>query len=178
MFWKKKKSKKSEFKCSECGNIHLEWPALVFNSPDNYYNLSDSEKLEIGKLDTDFCEIHYENQVDRFVRVVLIKKLNDACEMLEYGLWVSLSEKSYSDYLVNYNNSNHETGYFGWISNNIFEYADMSTISCNVITKSGNDRPEIFPHEDFDHQFVKDFYNGITKKEAIRRVNDMLRNTK
>ncbi len=54
----------------------------------------------------------------------------------------------------------------------------MSTIPCNVITKSGNDRPEIFPHEDFDHQFVKDFYNGITKKEAIRRVNDMLRNTK
>jgi hypothetical protein len=25
----------------------------------------------------------------------------------------------------------------------------------------GNDRPEIFPHEDFDHPFVRDYYNGI-----------------
>jgi len=39
------------------------------------------------------------------------------------------------------------------------------------MTKTGNERPEIFPHEDFDHPFVKDYYSGISKKEAENRIN-------
>jgi hypothetical protein len=53
------------------------------------------------------------------------------------------------DYKENFNNQNHETGYFGWLCNDIAEYEDTSSIPCDVMTKSGNDRPEIFPHEDF-----------------------------
>ena len=95
MFWKKKKNKTTEFKCSKCGKVHSEWPALTFKSPANYDFLSDKEKTELGKLDSDFCEIHYEDQIDRFIRVTLTQKVNDTCENLDYGLWVSLSEKSY-----------------------------------------------------------------------------------
>lgn len=57
MFWKRKKNKSTEFKCSECGNVHSEWPALAFKSPSNYDFLSDKEKNELGKLESDFCEI-------------------------------------------------------------------------------------------------------------------------
>jgi hypothetical protein len=39
-------------------------------------------------------------------------------------------------------------------------------IPCDVNIKSGNDRPEIFPHEDYEHPFVRDYYNGISKAEA------------
>ncbi|WP_299797628.1 DUF2199 domain-containing protein [uncultured Maribacter sp.] len=176
MFWKRKKKVPSEFTCAECGKIHSDWPALAFNSPTNYHNLSDKEKEEIGKLDTDFCEIHHPDQIDRFIRVTLTQKVNDICETLEYGLWVSLSEKSYSDYKENYNNSNHEVGYFGWLCNNIAEYGNMLSIPCDVITKAGNRRPEIFPHQDFDHPFVKDYYEGISKKEAVNRIDEMLNN--
>ena len=63
MFWNRKKNKSTEYKCSECGQMHIEWPALAFNSPANYHNLSDNEKSKIGKLDSDFCEIHYEDQI-------------------------------------------------------------------------------------------------------------------
>jgi hypothetical protein len=176
MFWKRKKNNPTKFKCSECGQIHSEWPALTFKSPANYYFLSDLEKSEIGKLDTDFCEINYEEQIDRFVRVTLTQKVNEACETLEYGLWVSLSEKNYLDYKENFNNPNHETGYFGWLCSNIAEYGNTSQIPCNVITKRGNDRPEIFPHEDYEHQFVRDYYNGISKAEAESRINKMKKN--
>jgi len=31
------------------------------------------------------------------------------------------------------------------------------------------------PHEDFDHPFVYDYYNGISKEEAERRIHEMLR---
>lgn len=175
MFWKKKKNKATEFKCAECGELHSEWPALVFNSPTNYHTLSENERSEIGKLDTDFCEIQYKDQIDKFIRVTLSQKVNDACETLEYGLWVSLSDKSYSDYQENFNNPNHETGYFGWLCNNIREYGVTTSIPCDVMTKRGNNRPEVFPHEDFDHLFVRDYYHGITKKEAENRINEMMK---
>jgi len=175
MFWRRK-NKSSEYKCSECGKEHLEWPALAFNSPVNYHNLSDREKDEIGKLDSDFCEIRYEDQTDQFIRVMLTQKVKDACETLEYGLWISLSEKNYLDYKDNFNNPNHETGYFGWLCSNIPEYGDTSSIPCDVMTKKGNERPEIFPHEDFDHPFVRDYYDGISKQHALKRINEMLKN--
>ena len=67
------------------------------------------------------------------------------------------------------------TSYFGWLSNQLPEYEDMSQIPTAVFTKAGNDRPEIVPQKDYDHQFVKDYYNGISKSEAERRINEMLR---
>ena len=176
MFWKRNKNKPTEFKCTECGQSHPDWPALAFKSPANYDFLSDQEKSELGTLDTDFCEIHYDDQIDRFIRVTLTQKVNDTCENLEYGLWVSLSEKSYSDYKANFDNENHETGYFGWICSNIPEYGDTMSIPCDLKTKSGNGRPEIFPHQNFDHPFVRDYYNGITKVEAEKRINEMIKN--
>lgn len=176
MFWNIKKNNTTEFKCSVCGKAHSEWPALSFKSPMNYDSLSDKEKTELGKLELDFCEIHHQDHIDRFIRVTLTQKVTDTCENLEYGLWVSLSEKSYLDYKENYTNSNHETGYFGWLCSNIPEYENTSSIPCNVITKRGNDRPEIFPHKDFDHPFVRDYYDGILKTEAENRITKMIKN--
>jgi hypothetical protein len=31
------------------------------------------------------------------------------------------------------------------------------------------------PHDDFDHSFVRDYYNGITKIEAEKRIRTMLK---
>mgnify|MGYP006203465239 CR=1 FL=1 len=155
--------------------VDLSDNVLTFKSPVNYDYLSEKEKAEIGKLDTDFCEIHYEDQIDRFIRVTLTQKVIDACENLEYGLWVSLSGKNYSDYKDNFNNPNHETGYFGWLCSNIAEYGNTLLIPCDVMTKNGNDRPEIFPHKGFDHPFVRDYYNGILKKEAENRIAEMIK---
>ncbi len=176
MFWKRKKNKSTEFKCTECGQIHSDWPALAFKSPSNYDFESDIKGAKHWELDSDFCIIHHEDQIDRFIRVTLNQKVKDTCETLSYGLWVSLSEKSFKDYKENFNNSNHETGYFGWLCSSIPEYEDTFSIPCDVMTKSGNDRPEIFPHEDFDHPFVRDYYDGITKSEAEKRINEMIKN--
>lgn len=166
MFWKRKN------KFEKRPN----WPALAFASPSNYYALSEKEKLEIGELSADFCEIRYDDQIDRFIRVVLIQKVNDFSEDLHYGLWVSLSEESYRNYKTNFNNENHETGYFGWLCNVVPNYNDTMSIPCDVITKKGKSRPEIFPHKDFDHPFVRDYYNGITLFEAEKRIDEMMKN--
>ena len=125
-------------------------------------------------MDSDFCKIEYPNQTDRFIRVVLKQKIINSQITLEYGLWVSLSESSYNDYFLNYNNENHQTQYFGWLNNNIPDYNFQESIPTTVVTKLGNERPEIFPHSDFEHPFVSDYYNGITKDEAEKRIHEML----
>lgn len=161
--------------CDCCGKEHESWPAITHNAPNSYNNLSTQEKEEIAVIDQDFCVIKYaDDHIDRFIRVVFIQKVNDHCENLEYGFWVSLSETSFKDYLENFDNENHETQYFGWLSNYIPQYDFSNSIPTTVVTKSGNDRPEIFPHNDFDHPFVKDFYNGITKEEAEKRIREIL----
>lgn len=84
-----------------------------------------------------------------------------------------MSEKSFQDYSDNFNNENHETQYFGWVSNELTDYKFTSSIPTTVVTKTGIQRPQIIPHDDFDHPFVYDYYHGITKKEAERRINEM-----
>jgi len=163
---------KFEYSC--CGKIHEEWPALAFISPDNYNNLSEEDKISIGYLDSDFCKINHEDQVDRFIRCTLTQKVNDHCENLEYGLWVSLSEKSYLEYEENYQKESEEKVYFGWLCNGILGYQFSESIPMNVLTRNDGLRPELFPHESFEHQFVKDYYNGISKEEAERRISEML----
>lgn len=165
-----------KYTCTCCGEEHEEWPALVYISPTNYAILSESDKGNIGKLDTDFCVITHSDQTDRFIRCTLTQKVIDHCEDLEYGLWVSLSEKSFQDYLDNFSNENYQIKYFGWLSNDLPDY-DFSggSVPTTVFTRTGNHRPEIVPHQDFDHPFVTDYYNGITKTEAERRINAMLK---
>jgi hypothetical protein len=165
---------KVTYTCSCCGKEHEEWPALTFKSPDSYSILPDKQKNEIAEIDSDFCVIKHLEQTDRFIRCTLTQKVVDHCEDLEYGLWVSLSEKSFQDYSDNYNNENHETTYFGWLCNDIPEYNFEESIPANIVTKTGNQRPEIIPHESCTHPFVHDYYNGITKVEAEKRINAMI----
>ena len=166
-----------KYTCSSCGKEHEDWPALTFISPDNYDALSAEDKENLTELTGDFCVIDYGDQTDRFIRCTMTQKVIDHCENLEYGIWVSLSEKSFEDYSDNYDNPDYATKYFGWMSNDIREYVFDKSIPTTVFTRTGNKRPEIVPHEDFDHPFVNDYYAGITKKEAEKRISTMLKCT-
>lgn len=161
------------YTCNKCGQIHTEWPALAFSSPTSYNVLPEKIREDIAELSSDFCVVRHQEQTDRFIRVNLFLKVIDGCQDLDYGVWVSLSEKNFQDYSDNYNNENHETQYFGWLSNDIPEYEFIESIPTTVYTKPGNQRPEIIPHKDFDHPFVHDYYNGITKAEAEIRIRKM-----
>ena len=163
-----------KYTCSCCGKEHEDWPALTYMSPTNYDTLSEEDKQNIGKLESDFCIITHPDKTDKFIRCTLTQKVIDHCEDLEYGLWVSLSDKSFKDYSDNFNNENYETQYFGWLNNDLPDYEFNESIPTTVYTRTGNQRPEIVPHENFDHPFVKDYYDGITKIEAERRIREML----
>jgi hypothetical protein len=160
----------TKYICSNCGQEHDEWPALTYSAPVYYNQLTEEEKLGNAELGSDICIIHNPEQTDRFIRCTMTQKVTDHCDDLEYGLWVSLSEESFEDYLDNFENDDHVMSYFGWLSNQLPGYEDMTQIPTTVFTRTGGRRPYIVPHEDFDHPFVRDFYNGITKQEAERRI--------
>ena len=166
-----------KYRCQCCGELHDSWPAIAFRFPNHYLHLSNEEKKTIARVNSDFCIINYEDQTDRFIRVTLSQQVIDHCGELEYGLWVSLSEESFEDYLTHFDDENHITTYFGWLSSFIPGYENTLSIPTTVQTKADNQRPEIVPREGFDHPFVQDYYKGITKQEAERRIEEMLRHT-
>ena len=165
-----------KYKCDNCGKEHQDFPALVFSTPTPYLGLTEKEKQTIAKLSSDFCVIEYDDQIDWFVRVVLKQKINDSCQFLEYGVWVSLSEESFEDYKNNFNNLDYEMTYFGWLCNHIPEYNDTMNLGTTVITQTENQRPiiELQKDNDWENEFVKDYFEGITEDEAARRIRNMM----
>ena len=165
-----------KFTCECCGKVHDSWPALAFGTPSPYHELSPKEKKTLGTISADFCVIRYEDQTDRFIRAVLNQKVIDHCADLEYGVWVSMSEKSFADYQANFNNNRHEATYTGYLSNRIPGYEHTLIIPMTVQARKGGLRPEAFPMLQFRHPFVIDFYDGISRGEAERRIKELYLN--
>lgn len=85
-----------------------------------------------------------------------------------------MSEKSFKDYVDNYDKDDYEATYFGFLCNNLTGYEDTLSIKSNVVLR-GKIRPEVIPHDDqLDNDFVKDYYDGIDKETADGRINEML----
>jgi len=176
MFWNKFKSKEIKYRCTSCGQIHQNLPAIGFSAPFHYTSLSESQRKEIATLTSDFCIISYGDQTDRFIRTVLTIPITDYCEDLDYGLWVSVSEKTFDTYKASYLEDCKENVYFGMVCNEISDYK-VSTLNLhvNVNTRNGNIRPEIIPHV-CEHDLGKDFENGISYETALKRIDKAFNN--
>lgn len=162
------------YTCSCCGKELNDWPALTYKTPFFYSCLTEEEKQHYGKLTSDFCTVEMDGETHRFIRVVMFQKTSDSCQVLDYGLWVSLSEASYNDYYEHYEDENYKEVYFGWLNSSLSGYPDTTAIPCNVCPQKNNQRPFIEPHQSFDHPLVADFYNGISKEEAEARIKRMM----
>ncbi len=159
--------------CKCCGEEKEDWPALTYSAPYLYFQLSD-EELENSELTSDLCIVKYSDETFYFIRAVLVQEVNDSCQDLEYGIWVSLSEKSFNEYVENYNIRDFESGCFGWLSSYFPDYEFNEPIPADVFINNKLGRPFVYPHESYEHPFVKHFYAGISKKEAERRINVVL----
>ncbi len=174
MFWKKKKPP-IEFECSRCGELHKNWPAITYNAPWQYHTLTESEKDEIAQLSSDFCLINWEDQTDRFIRTVLQIPVNNFELTLEYGVWVSVSEQSFKNYDENFERTDYESGFFGWLCSKLEGYEDTLQIPTDVVANAGTQRPTLHLHKNHKHPLVTDFYKGIAKEEAERRIHQIMK---
>ena len=176
MLWRKKKISSKEYRCSSCGKIHREIPALSFITPDNYDTLYEKDKAELAEISTDFCIIRHPEQTDRFIRTVLSIPIHGTCVTLDYGVWVSLSKESFEDYQENFKSETSEPIYFGMICNQIRDYSESTEgLHVNVQVRNGGIRPEILPHQT-EHQLIKDWEEGISLEEAEKRIEKAMNN--
>lgn len=165
-----------EYKCLICGRVHDELPAIAFKTPYHYDVLSDQDKFEIAEISDDFCVIRHIDQTDRFIRTTLRIPINDACEDLDYGIWVSLSEKSFLEYQDEFKHNVEGKIYFGMICNQISDYEESTIgLHVNVVTRSEGMRPELELHQS-DHKLVEDWVHGISIEEAKERVETATNN--
>jgi len=124
------------YTCSCCGKRHEGSPSFAFDAPHQYASLSDEQKLAMGELSSDLCTITRDGEVDRFIRTVLEIPIVGAQDPFVWGVWVSLSEKSYARYVSTYDNPVAGEGFFGWLCNTLPVYPSGGPFAVDVLVKA------------------------------------------
>lgn len=156
------------FKCSCCGEVHEGSPSFGFKAPDQYVTLSDQQKTEMGVLIEDFCTITHAEGTDRFIRAILEVPIHGIERPLLWGIWVSLSEKSFNRYRETYNEPVPGETFFGWVCNQIFLYPYEHPRPADVVVQDNRSRPLVILHRGDleDDPLVIDQAHGITVARA------------
>ena len=156
------------FICSCCGKVHEGSPSFSFDAPWQYASLSEAQKETMGKLSSDFCTITHEEGTDYFIRTTLEIPIHGVTEPFTWGVWVSLSEKSFRRYVETYDNPVPGEGFFGWVCNNLPVYPNENSLATDVVIQGGGMRPKLYLHSgsDEDEQVILDQLNGISVARA------------
>ncbi|EGM70963.1 hypothetical protein SOHN41_00697 [Shewanella sp. HN-41] len=133
-------------------------------APDPFLEQS-TEIRSKGHLGDDLCHYEDEDGVHYFIRVTLEIPIHGIEDGFLWGVWVSLSKKSYDDYIETYNQSEIDSVYFGWLCNYLPYYKKTYALACDVYPQSHKQRPYIILHE-VDNDLYDDFKNGISIEKA------------
>lgn len=136
--------------------------------PDQYACLSEVQREEMGKIDSDFCTITREEGTDYFIRAVLEVPIDGVEEPFLWGVWVSLSEKSFTRYVETYNSPIEGDGFFGWVCNSIPAYPYEGSRAADVVVQLDGQRPKVLLHrgDPEDDPLVIDQVHGISVSRA------------
>lgn len=156
------------FKCTYCSEAHEGAPSFAFIAPDQYAGLTVEQKASMGTLADDFCTITHSAGVDRFIRCVLEIPIHGSNEPVLWGIWVSLSEKSFTRYQETYGSPVKGNGFFGWVCNQIALYPCDRPRSADVYVQLDGQRPKVVLHrrEAEDDELVNDQTRGISALRA------------
>ena len=175
---KNKQSKIMKFTCSCCGIEQDQYPAIGYKVPLYYSWLSEEEKKNLAEITSDTCIVKEEENTYYFIRGVLVQKVTDGCQDLEYGVWVSLGQESFNDYLENGEQEDHQETYYAWFNSLLPDYGEekMEDLKAIVRTQGKGKRPliEIYKEQSFPSKLADDYHNGITEEEALRRIDHVL----
>jgi hypothetical protein len=165
-----------QWTCSRCGRAHegrpLDWG---FDAPAYWHALTPEERASRGKLSEDLCVIRDEEGEHFFIRGVLPIPVAGPEEEFRYGVWTTLSEKSFRRVVELWNDPRRteEPPYFGWLSNSIAGYPETLNLKTNVHTRALNLRPTI-ELEPTDHPLAIEQRDGISPDRLQKIVEQQL----
>jgi hypothetical protein len=94
--------------------------------------------------------------------------MHGASEPFLWGVWVSLSDKSFKRYVETFDEPIPGEGFFGWVCNDISLYPYEHSRAADVVVQGGRSRPKIILHkgQSRDDPLVIDQEHGISIARA------------
>jgi hypothetical protein len=113
-----------------------------------------------------------------YIRGCLEIPVVDGPRSFAWGVWVSLSEKSFKrvSELWDYDGREKEPPYFGWLCTRISGYPETLSLKTHVHLRALNQRPFI-ELEPTDHPLAVEQRNGITMARVREIVEPFLHRT-
>lgn len=153
------------YTCSCCGERHEGSPSFGWPAPHPYDGLSDADRDTIATLTPDTCILRYGDVTDYFARTTLEIPIHGVAEPFLWGVWVSLSEKSFERYTSTWERHDEADRWFGWFSNQLPYYPDTMNLKTTVRPRNGGQRP-IIALEETDHPLSLHHHHGISRELA------------
>lgn len=164
-----------QFICSICGNSH-DTSEISFGTeaPLQWDLLSDAERSG-SLLSPDQCEIVSSEGKSYYIRACLQIPIRDKDQSFTWGVWCSLSEKSYSEISENWENPDRtQIGpHFGWLCTDIPSYPQTAFLKTMVHQRSIGMRP-LVKLEPTDHPLAIDQKQGIDERRLAEVIAKLL----
>lgn len=157
-----------EYTCGCCGKVHMGLPdAYVYQKPDNWCAIGSVRKA-VSHISSDFCRIYDYPASEYYLRCVLRFPIKDSDDSFEFGVWMSVSKRSYKIYRKAFQSEDYEEdGCFGYLLHNLPEFPSTWALHCNVDFQKGGKRP-IVTLQESDHPLFDAQENGLTLDYVIR----------
>ncbi|MBK8479204.1 MAG: DUF2199 domain-containing protein [Opitutaceae bacterium] len=159
-------------KCAICGEEHdVADFAWHFREPLPWLLASDAERAH-SAMTEEQCELVTHEGMHLFIHALLHIPIKGSDEVFTWGVWCSLSEKSYSEVSDNWENS-ERVGlgpYFGWLCSKIPEYPDTMYLKTHVHQREVGLRPTV-ELEQTMHPLAIHQREGIERAELSRIVS-------
>ncbi|MBM4068236.1 MAG: DUF2199 domain-containing protein [Planctomycetes bacterium] len=163
-----------EFTCRTCGQRH-DTGEISFgaDAPAQWMLISDEER-EKSELGGDQCVIEADGQRHYFVRACLEVPIQGAQQAFTWGVWVSLSEKSFREMSDHWKDPSRTSlgPYFGWLCTRLPEYPDTVFLKTMVHQRPVGLRP-LVELDETDHPLSIDQRRDIEParmQDIIRKV--------
>ncbi len=142
-------------------------PAFDAPAPLSYYAVPQEEREVRCELDTDACII---DGSQYFVFGCLEIPVHGAAEPFSWGVWVSLSESSFEQWVESYEAAqrSHIGPLFGWLNAALAPYPDTVNLKTHVHLRDGFIRPFI-ELEPTGHPLAVEQREGV----SIQRVAEL-----
>lgn len=156
-----------EFRCAGCGEIHRGTPGFTAEAPLSYYDVPVEERAARCSLGADECVIDGQWY---FVRGCLEIPVLTESEPFIWGVWVSLSERSFSDWRRVFDNAkrSHVGPFFGWLNAALKPYPSTENLKTHLHLRDDGIRPYV-ELEPTEHPLAIEQRQGI----SVDRVNEI-----
>jgi hypothetical protein len=142
-------------------------PSLGAHAPLSYYDIPESEREQRCDLGSDDCVIDGKHF---FVRGCLEIPVVGESEFFTWGVWVSLSETSFTEWVKHFDNPmRSKVGpFFGWLNAWLKPYPETMNLKTHVHLRDNGIRP-LIELESTDHPLSIEQREGI----SVARVAEL-----